>query len=613
MAETLRRAGEVVARIVRERTPLVCALVAFAVYLPRLCPTVALLGDSATFTAAAIEWGVPQPPGYPLLTAIGHGFSKIPFGDVAWRVHLASAVAHAATVGVVAATVKRTSGSWLAAASASLTLAFSRLFFTGSLYAEAFPLNDLFTALVLFSALSIARDEGGADADGDRSTFRRLLGFAALAGLASTHHHMIALTAPAVLLLLIPTARKAFRGQPKRIALAAVAFLGPLALGYALVPLAASRNPYTSWGEVHDLGALVRLATRADYGGLFSPALRTTQDGYGVRVLFFFYATMEAYGAIALALGALGVVSLWTTSRRTATALLAGFVATGPFFAAINALALEGAGAREFSARFFTMAHVVVAIAIGYGVAYLERATASLARNRLVARAALASAWVIPLVAHYSSANLAEERIGEAFVHDLVRGVPADAVVLVAGDAYVSAATYACAVERSCERRAIFSPGQLHLDWRAEQLRRRYPQVSLGTRNIVELVERNRSERAVYVTTPLLEVAPALVDAYGFLPSSLLLRVTDEAKVKDAAEDFRRASRGMLGPSGCEGCSPSLLLHARSPLHDRVALGYAVALQNHERLARVVFDAPAEADALRNRLVAIDARSHRGW
>src|SRR5437667_10023555 len=63
------------------------ALVAlYALTAPR---TVAL-EDDGLFILSSYFLGVEHPPGYPLFTLIGHLLTHLPFGSVAYRVHLAS-------------------------------------------------------------------------------------------------------------------------------------------------------------------------------------------------------------------------------------------------------------------------------------------------------------------------------------------------------------------------------------------------------------------------------------------------------------------------------------------------------------------------------------------
>ena len=80
---------------------LVAALATLWLYLQTLSPTITG-EDSGEFITAAYTLGIPHPPGYPLYCLIGHLFTKLPWGEVAWRVNLMSACFGAGAVFVVA-------------------------------------------------------------------------------------------------------------------------------------------------------------------------------------------------------------------------------------------------------------------------------------------------------------------------------------------------------------------------------------------------------------------------------------------------------------------------------------------------------------------------------
>jgi hypothetical protein len=81
----------------------VVALLAFALYLSTLAPTVLYyedptMYDPAMLQAEAYVLGIGHPSGYPTYMMLTHLFTYLPFGDVAYRVNLASAVYAAAAV-----------------------------------------------------------------------------------------------------------------------------------------------------------------------------------------------------------------------------------------------------------------------------------------------------------------------------------------------------------------------------------------------------------------------------------------------------------------------------------------------------------------------------------
>ena len=69
----------------------ISAVLLFALYALTAPRTVAL-EDDGLFVLSSYFLGVEHPPGYPLFTLVGYLFSHLPFGSVAYRVHLASAL-----------------------------------------------------------------------------------------------------------------------------------------------------------------------------------------------------------------------------------------------------------------------------------------------------------------------------------------------------------------------------------------------------------------------------------------------------------------------------------------------------------------------------------------
>jgi hypothetical protein len=87
-------------------------LVTFGVYVATLAPNVTL-EDSGELITAAAKFGVGHPPGYPLWTMMGFAISHLfPFGNLAWRINLLSAIFGATSNAVLTLLVCH-SGRWL--------------------------------------------------------------------------------------------------------------------------------------------------------------------------------------------------------------------------------------------------------------------------------------------------------------------------------------------------------------------------------------------------------------------------------------------------------------------------------------------------------------------
>lgn len=559
------------------------ALCSFLVYLPRLAPTLTLLGDSAVFVSSAATMGVPQPSGYPLWTTLGFLFSKLPVRELPWRVHLSSAVFHALTVFVVAWLITRVTRSRLAGLAGALCLAFSRAFFLGSLYAEVFPLNDLFTALALAAGveLYLQRDEGDAAVD-------RALGWLALiSGLASAHHQTIALLAPALALLVwraraLGRIRVRLRGLLLR-------FCAPIVLFYTVLAVAASRDPYSSWGDVHTFDALIDLFTRQDYGGMTSPHL----GGKAVESSELATAWFDGQG---LSFGPLVAVAVWGAiagfrrgpdERPIAAALALAVLVSGPVFAVMNALEVDTEHGRAFAERFSTMSAVPVGVLVGLGIAAL-RSGFSTWFPPVLLRLALGLLFLLPLTRHGRACDLRHDRRGLQVAHD-VANVPDGSLVLISGDALNGAGLYACGVERRCGRTVIFSPGQMHLAWRVAQLRRRHPDLVLPPPTgkfltVRELVAANASLRKVYLSAQILDLEPPLREMFDFLPEGIHVRALLPDDVAAFKASFPERARAFARGEGCEGCSMKRADLFAPSLETSLPFLYAIAFENHARV-----------------------------
>src|SRR5207245_1270640 len=118
-------------------------------------------------------------------------FSFLPFGDVAYRANLLSAVCAALAVAIVYLAALQLTQSEFASLVAALALAVSPVFWSQAVIAEVYALNALFVAALIYGAIV------------GRWSARRLPLLALLFGLALTHHRTVLLMAPALVGFLI--------------------------------------------------------------------------------------------------------------------------------------------------------------------------------------------------------------------------------------------------------------------------------------------------------------------------------------------------------------------------------------------------------------------------
>ncbi|MBI5879503.1 MAG: DUF2723 domain-containing protein [Chloroflexi bacterium] len=303
--------------------------VALCVYLLTLAPDL-LPGDSGEFQMAAPLLSIVHPTGYPLYLLSAKAFTLIPFGTLAYRVNLFSAVTGALAVGVlcyaiiatlarvqIAPTLRRIVGVAFA-----LAFAFTPTFWAQATEAEVYALHALFVVALIGIAASI-----------DANPARRVLWLALAFGLSLTHHRTTILLTPALIVLAWGT-----QLPWRRWALAMALAAAPMLL-YLYTPLRYAATPYMT-NTLDASHTLVSLdPTVAGFvGHMLGTGFRGAL-GWDVlsnlRLLEAPFQVSEPFGGtpgwIVLALALLGAASLWLAPkggqlRRMVLALVLTFV-----------------------------------------------------------------------------------------------------------------------------------------------------------------------------------------------------------------------------------------------------------------------------------------------
>src|SRR6266542_714794 len=547
-------------------------------FVPRSYRSVALVGDSAELVTAAVLWGVPHPPGYPLFTLIGHAFAQLPWFELPFRVHLTSAIFHAAAAAVVACTIDIATGSLFAASVGAGALVLGRVFFLGSLYAEVFPLNTLLFAWLLFLATATLTEQG--------SHRRRWTMLAVVLGLALAHHPMIILAVPALVVMVGASWTRERAGPARGGGLVALCLAIP-AMFYALVPLAASHDPLLSWGNVHDFASLASLVMRKDYGGPFHPSRGAVSGQFLERLDVLASSSASSFGVGGMLLAAIG--AMWTARHagRLCLGLALAFFMTGPLFAGLNAIDLHSEYRVAFFERFLSMCHVPIAIVAGVGAPVALQWLRSYARGpspliRPALAFCVAGLVLFPLLPNLWRLDCSRNDLGLAYARDLIDDTPDDSLILLKGDVPSQAALYACGVERRCGRRIILSPGQLRLPWKRTEVKRRYPELALPNETPASsvtqvLVATELARRAVYVHPELLD--DAMSEQRAALPNLLLYRVyPSEAALRDDLARFQRNLEAAERGERCHGCRVLRASPSRLPIDEQIRGDYESAL-----------------------------------
>jgi tetratricopeptide (TPR) repeat protein len=278
------------------------------VYIFTLAPTV-YFGDSGELTAAAYNLGIAHPPGYPLYLLLGKLFMLlVPFGDAAARMNLLSAFFASLTAVLIYLINRALNHGRLISAAVSLTAAFSFTFWTQAVVAEVYTLAALFFCTLILLTLLWLKNQ--------RQLWLLLL--ALTAGLALTHHVIIALYYPVFLIFILlrqPRLLKNWKLVLKSVSL----FLLPLLL-YLYLPLRSASNPLDDWGNPETLSSMIEHITAKQFEGLF---LKHGLDGVLFQLNFFADTLLKQFPVILLILAATGVVAGLKRQKKISLLFLA--------------------------------------------------------------------------------------------------------------------------------------------------------------------------------------------------------------------------------------------------------------------------------------------------
>lgn len=166
-------------------------------YIRTLAPSL-LYGDSAEFQTIANTLGIGHPTGYPVYILLAKMFTFLPFGDIAYRVNLLSAVAAALTVSLVYLILRRL-GAWqIPAALSVLMLVFAELFWKHASIAEIYTTSAACLAFIFYCVLTW-KESGNS---------RWLFSAGFFGGLSLGVHTTVALSGIAIFLYLVLSTRQ---------------------------------------------------------------------------------------------------------------------------------------------------------------------------------------------------------------------------------------------------------------------------------------------------------------------------------------------------------------------------------------------------------------------
>lgn len=448
--------------------PLITAVVSFLIYLLTIEKDLTWAnwgGDGGELITAAVTWGVPHPPGYPLYVFAGNLFGRLPFGTTAFRLHLLSALGTAAAAALVTATVYHliTAGTHrdgakrprpaITAVSTGLTFSFGSLVWSQAIIAEVYGLNLAFIGAVVYCLLS------------DRQDVRFTLLTGLLFGLSITTHLTSLLLLPLVLLL-VPTRRWHW--------LASGLLTGLIPL--LLLPLFAQSGSPVLWGRPDTLSGWWWLVS----GRLYQPNVMSLPTAeWSNRLSSWSLPFLAQFGYVGLPVLAVGFLAGIRRHSRICLALTLTIVL----------YAFYTFTYRTFDAAvLFLPGLLLLSVVLGFGLHVMGKASIILPIFLL---------WLNlgqPDPGYYVNMAAPVRPAAEM----VLESVPDKAILLTAGDPSIAAFWYFHHIEGQRPDIVVIDGNLFQFDWYREKLARDYSFLQhLTNDDLTGFIAINRQSRPV--------------------------------------------------------------------------------------------------------------------
>jgi tetratricopeptide (TPR) repeat protein len=389
----------------------VAFVLSFLVYIKTLCPTVYVEGTGELIGAAHFL-GTAHPTGYPLFCLFGRLFSAfLPFGEVAYKINLATACSGALATAALSAFLRwRSCHPWTALA-VGLAFGFSSTFWSQVVVAEVYGLSTFAIMVVMGVGIKAAESR-------DERSFILLF---YLMGLGLTTHLSQVLVWPG-LALLLAWRWPELRHCPGMLGKALLALGG----GYSIVfylPLRSGRGPGFHWGPLDNLDQLWAHLSGAVYRSSF---LAMPWEGAALNAERWGAQMLEEFSLLLAVLPIWGIWVAWQRDRSSllaaGTAVLMNLVAAWNYHRDPNGLGV-----------FFLLSILGMALFLGFALDDVGRRLARVLgeAGRVVAGTLVV---LVVLVGNYEKSDRSQNWIPYQYGREILQGLPENAVLVAEGD-----------------------------------------------------------------------------------------------------------------------------------------------------------------------------------
>ncbi len=493
----------------------------------RSAPPSVYHGDSGETITASYTLGIQHPPGYPLFSLLGKLASKLPAGDISYRIYLLSSFLSIACFLAVFFLIKESArAAGFDKQNEFISALFAAFFSLGTIIWEQsttakggiYMLNILFSASIILLALKCF------NSGGKKRMYFMLASF--LYGLSMGNHHMTQLVLfPLYAVLFFIAAEKNFFSK-KNIFLSLFFFLTGFSI-YLYLPLRAISGAVINWGDPSNIENFLQVFSRYQYiraEGARSAAAAFNQSLYYLSCVF-------KENVFLLPFMIIGAFLLFKKNKK------ALFLALLPFFIFLFVTALYLNLKEE---RFYIMQTYITPVFIASS---LLASFSGYAFGGKIARGItillLSFFLIINASAKWKNNDKSSYYLARDYINNMLILADANSIIFTTGDGIVFPSWYARYVKKIRPDVTFIGSPVLPMKWVRDQITLQNPGImvpritekKIGTEStgliINAIIKMNLSRYPIYFSYNKPE-DNALNGGLTLMPKGLLFRVLPE-------------------------------------------------------------------------------------